>query len=1137
MKSPIKIITAFAFGLGSVALSMPATKLISGEWCLPTEAQGLVVIDEATGQLRFAQSDPGGRLTWSPVVRTYLSDVSDVAGSLDGNSGELLALTNPWANRIVTVEIDDPALTLGSMTPPHVGPAAICEIDTSGPELLIGSNLAGGGAGAWLDAVEDIPAGGVPLAQSSGFAPIDQLEPLFETLGGDRMAVGRIVSTSTKLFLSYRGGGAVSFAIQDTIAGDWQIASSVIGEDGRTMVVAWQTGGTTVLLYTLNGGIGAGSALTLTGEPKLILSGGIGSIQRVEVPGAPDGFLAVSRDGSEAVWVRVFTGKTLSVEAGFQPTAAGLQINALVPVDGVGLVQLDGKAGGGPSSAFESHVWTGTRWGVADAGSLPKPLSNQTDFATIFYFDSEPFLTETASLLGLEIQPDWTTGSTSSPFPPSITGETYGSTTLGLGSPGARGFTAPGGSGYLLSNQHEPYLSISALRSNDLISTPSLIINPPGGSSPTTVEVSALFDAERYVLKYRKSDPGSPWQDWSGGLSVPYSSTWYFYLEDQITGDSGPITSRTWTIPVGGLNGTDSDSDGVPDYVEAERGLDPFGGADSDGDGASDLEEILAGTDPTDDSSIPSPRNPIPQGEGVRWLATAGNHTPTARISNGEAIEAHDMAGALLARDEVESLTHPTLGSIRAAEPVSNSSPAQTEWAALASPIFFDVGTGVNPPRTGREMIRLVGIPSPSGPVIGFTPSGANSSADAAGWIAAAQAAYSTWSPVSELTEIFPEHSAMAILCEAMIYDRLVAEGLLGAPVPTLPEFGIFPWRSQDAGRLPLDRPMISGLASLGYDFSALRDLVEAEVETVSTTRDALRSAADAIYAFHIANSDSSPGLESPFRVLRDWIEGLGFPASYSGVVTDPILTDAETAIAEIRGLSGQPYRPVESWAVEVAAQGVEPPGVAIRQPGATPVALLRPTGEPFLFEQGIGVVEGTTLTVQGFVDVTSPTGYPAMEVTALVYNSLPKESARDQDANLLDDEWERFFFGSTGNDPYSVPAASNFTLLEHYLAGTDPRGGDDPPSSPADLSPPALSIEAAGGGVFEIEFAWPEEYFEQMDFIVEGSPDLSPGSFVEIPGAVITPLGGGLYLITLPPVPPAQVAHFYRVRLALPEN
>ena len=1119
--------------LTSAAVALPATLLPSGEWMASTQVDRLVLVDQATGQVRVAEANGDLRLNWLPPLATDLPGVTDISTGLKGALGEAMAVTEPYANRIALIDLEAATPVVTRLESPQPGPGAICESDQGNSETMLATLLAGGGQGTFLHAIEDLASGGVVAGEDAGYGPIQQLEPLFAIPGNATIAVGRSFSINTQIFLASPDGGGVDFQLEDTLLGEWQIGSSISDENGDTCVVSWRTGGTVVRVYRLSGAPQPGAGLIFRNDPKVTLSGGIGALIRSNVPGADSGFIAISADGSEAKHYRLRDAELIE-NAVFNPSNKGARINGLLPVEGNGLVQLEGPATGGPSSDFISWKWDGSEWVMTDSGSLSSLLEPQTDFATLFYFDSEPFLSESAVLLGLEMVPDWTRGSTGSPFPATIPRAIYDGDSSGLIDGGSLAFSAPSGSSFLLTNQHREDLSISALRADSEILTPPLVINPPSGTSATTVEVSALYDSERQTLFYRDASPFGVWTEWSGALAVAYSSEWLFRLEDQVSGQSGPIVSRSWTINPANLTDTDSDADGVPDFVETEFGLDPFGGADSDGDGASDLEELLEGSDPADAASLPSPRNPVAQGDGAAWLVDAGNHLATAVISNGEMITAHDISGGLLANEPVTNVSHPSLGNLRAAQPSTNEAPTANEWALLLSPVYFDIGSGINPLRSGREVVRLVPVPGPQAPDIVFSPSGTDSSADAAGWLAAAMAAYASWHPVSEVTRLRPEHTLTALLCEAIVHGELSSQALFPAPAPQLSEFTLFPGRTQDAARTPFDPSLVAGLTGLGFDFPTLLASVEAAVDGVGSDVTTLRALADAVYAFHIANSDANPGLPLPLPVLRAWIAGDGLDPAYVGVASPAELASAESAVASILALGSSGYRPVATWSAVVLPQGEQPVGVVERVSDDLLVALLRPDGSPFPFEQGLGVRAGSTLTVTGFTDVSSPTGYPAMEVTALAFTGLPAESARDQDANLLDDEWERFFFGSTGNDPYSSTGASSFTLLEHYLAGTDPRGGDDPAGQPADLSPPTLDIAPIAPDQFQLSFDFPDNYADQIDFIIECSPDLSPGSFVEI-ATTTTSLGEDAFTITLPPSAPGDTGAFYRLRLALP--
>ena len=795
-------------------------------------------------------------------------------------------------------------------------------------------------------------------------------------------------------------------------------------------------------------------------------------------------------------------------------------------------MRFETENGNGPSTHFNSLIRNGTTWNVADSGALPTLLPPQTDFATIFYFDNDPFIRDNATLLGLQVAPDWTTGSTRTPFPTSISRETYVSPSVGLANPVPQAITAPATAKFLVGNQPRARLSLSAVGPDDHLLRPLLNVRPALGTFPSTVEITALFDSERNTLRYRRDGSDGTWSDWPGSLAVTHTSAWLFHLKDRVTGASGPIVRHSWNIDPANLNVTDSDGDGVPDYVETALGLNPFGGADSDGDGVSDLEEILAGSDPADPNSGPANRVPVPQGDGMRWWATAYNHT-IGRMNTGETLSANDLAGALVASAEVANHTHPSLGTERVADLVSVSTLSSRELVALSTPVYFNNDAGTSPPRNGRETIRLTGVPIPTAPTVATTPTHSNIQTNANNWIAAAKAAYANYHPVSEITELRPKHTISALLVQAMIYDCLVANGLFDGTPPGIDGFTIFPARPQDSARTPLSRDQIAALTALGFDFSALRQLVEIAVD--DATAASLQSAVNTIYARHVSLPVSQRGPFTPLTALRAWVETGVLPAPYAVAVTGTTLSESNATIAAIRARCDEAFRPLESWLVEIVAEASQPAGVVRRTNDGILVALLKPTGEAFGFERGIGVREESQIAVTGFTDVASSTGNPAMEVTTAVFGFLPVESARDSDGNLLDDEWELFFFGAIGNDPHSRPPGSDFTLLEHYFAGTDPRvRGDDPSGPPIDLTPPVVRIQPVPGS-YELLFDWPPAFADRIVFVVNASPDLSPGSFAPLAGASVIHLGNGHFRATLPPIPTGQTRHFYRITMALP--
>jgi hypothetical protein len=141
---------------------------------------------------------------------------------------------------------------------------------------------------------------------------------------------------------------------------------------------------------------------------------------------------------------------------------------------------------------------------------------------------------------------------------------------------------------------------------------PEVRLNPPPGEykeyvSPRFEVVSQLDNGDTRVF-YRTSFTG-PWSEYSlpvgAGIPIPLDTRMWYYAQSISTGRK----STSYQVDYRYVNRpehTDTDRDGVPDFVEVARGLDPRAGEDSDGDGFSDLSELSAGTSPSNPANRPT---------------------------------------------------------------------------------------------------------------------------------------------------------------------------------------------------------------------------------------------------------------------------------------------------------------------------------------------------------------------------------------------------------------------------------------------------------------------------------------------------------------------------------------------------
>jgi hypothetical protein len=708
------------------------------------------------------------------------------------------------------------------------------------------------------------------------------------------------------------------------------------------------------------------------------------------------------------------------------------------------------------------------------------------------------------------------------PFPTTVKRETFGSAAGGLAFASNHTVSAPSGATYTMTNQPEAGLSITALgATNDLLS-PDLQIDPPSGACTGSIQVTALYDSERQQLFWRNAGSGA-WTAWTGPLAVSYTQSLQFSLRSIATGTMGPIESRNYTFAAADIADEDADGDGVPDYVEQHYGLDAFGGPDHDNDGWSDLDEILNGTNPADAMSFPpsSASKNIAVGGGFRIAVAARNHQGT-EIANGEEMFAHAINGSLLDREAIATFATPLPdGATRGAILASATTVTEDELVALSTPLYFNITTSA---RSGREIRAFIESPDPVAFSPVFTPSGSSLAADASGWVAAAQTAAAAMPLTSSRTRIDWADTAVAVLVEHLVHRALTSARPLSDPAPALEAFTLFPDRDSDRTRSSLNADDLALLRSVGFDFRLALNLATA-------ARSSMSSAAQQVYTRHATTSESTPGIAMPIDALRTLLRGGSAPDGYTGAVSASLLNNAIIAYNAAITNMASVYRPSATWTLEIMEA---PPEIGIYQRvGAGPVVLLDRNRKRMRLEQGLGLRAGTRFSVTGFTDTADEGPYDTMQVTSASLTFAPASSDNDSDGNLLDDEWEKFFFGAIGQDPYSEPSPG-YSLLQYFLDGVDPRGSDTPSGPAVILAPLDVAFSPAGDGTYVLEFTFPDEYASYYEFALETSSTLGGGTFSEIPGAVFSLVGPDRYRVTISAADAADSAAFYRVRLSL---
>ncbi|WP_193214473.1 thrombospondin type 3 repeat-containing protein [Luteolibacter marinus] len=1120
------ILTAACLVIGRAGAE-PVSRL-AAEWFVPGAAspKEFALVDRVSGTIRLGSMDSSGAAVFRPPLSSGISAVSDVAGGLDSGS-EVLAIAGPDANRIALLEPGDPVPVARTLTGSSgIGPAAIGEFDSgAGTEWMLGSIYNGGSSGGGNEVMDQLAGTPGVLAAGNATTLMTRIEPFHDDSTGQTAALFAGPSgVNTAMGLVARSGGSVVRSTRMVFAGTGHPVADVSTSAAEKILVVYRENSVQAHLVRIATpiivtSIFSNTTVSLPYQVSAILpvlDGGAGNIT--------DGMILIAADGSKAEWYRVNASANALVATGvvFTPEP-GMALTGLLPLPGVGLMKLSGPSATGPASEYETLLWNGSAWEKTESGSLPEIPSGNANFATLLFYSDDPQADESARLLGIQNAPDWTRRSVSpDPVPVSVLKESFLSSVGGLGSAVSQAVNPPAGTQYVVTNQVEPALSIAAVGNLPSgLYTPSLDVQPVSGAYEAAFQVSATFDELRYELLWRYSPSGS-WVSWSGPVGVGYSADMQFRLRDLASGESGAIVSRSYQIDAGLLGDQDSDGDGVPDYVELGLGLNPFGGADSDGDGVSDLAEIIDGTDPGDPGDFPATPSDIAAGGGVDLVAVARD-SGAVEAADAEEMELRRLDGSLVAMAPVAGFS-PALadGGSRGARLRSDTAIPQDELLVLGSPFYFDL---TNSLRNGREILSLLTVEAPEAFDPSFSPVGNDLAADTAGWVSAAQAEAASYERVAARTISDPADSAVSVLVETLVQLGLQSQRPPEDPAPQLVDFTLFPDRSPDSAKnalLPADLVLLRGA---GFDLGTA-------LEMAGDASSAMSQLANAIYDRHVADSESTPGMLLPFDALRLVLRGGDYPSGYESATSTSNLDAARAAFDAVVAEVASVFRPVESWTVEIPETS---PGLAIydRMPDFGEVVLLTPTGERFPLEQGLGLSPGTRFVVTGFTDTEPFNGRPTIAVTSVALALLPTPSDRDEDGNLLDDEWERFFFGSTGQDPFSEPQAG-YSLLQYFLDGLDPRGGDLPDGEPVSFQPEAVAFSPGGGGGYSFDFEFPAAYQGRFQFTVEASGTLGGGSFLPAGGVVFESLGGDLVRAHVPPSAATAPSTFYRVRVSL---
>ena len=1092
----------------------------------------LVIVDKASGLYRIGYATSAINYDWPG---SWPSGAENVTGFsvVRTPSCFWLGFTAPAANRVFGIGATNrtAAITPKCVYPAAIGPTQIAGIDigsaTNNPaidDLFVSSEWNGTFPYA-ADLVRlDGPSG--PTELESDFLPaalaaVKRVD-LKATPSATGIAAYEPAASRMRLF-DTATGTLVNHANTTGLGGGTNYVTGFFGGANITTFLWYRPGQFNFMVWRViepslgNFAFAPGPNFTL----------GMSIEQLAVIGGATPQLLAIVNGGDSAL-VFNFDGTNFPAQTQTLTPPTGEKFT--IATSGVGGRLALNSGVNGISAHATSYLKSGSNWVAQVTMELPA-LNHGGTFANVFLFEQEPFVEPQARLVARLNAADWSTNATVAAGKVSARAQTLGNSVQGLRGSNLRDLgDAPGSAHYSLVNQYRPAISLHSRQAARGEEEVTANITPAAGRYLQGVQFT-LTAAPAGATLYWRQFAAAPWSAYAAPVSIFQNVTVQFYAE--LDGKKSAVGSAAYEfdVPPGQL---DSDGDGVPDFVEIAKGLDPLrSGRDSDGDGYTDFEEILAGTSPTSDASHPGSHLQLEPTFDLR-VTPYGLHPVDALYLHAlpdVAVAVHDLAGALRGQGNVINFIEGGL-TVTAAELRQLTRVNDDRLFAMASANTFDLPGLPLMNGFGRELLGLREMPVLDALAVDYDYNAAiGQAANVSNWLAAAQSAAAT-PALHMLEDLNYRDTLAALLVELKLEQVLHARGWDATNVLSL-----FPFRPNDAGRQSLaladfaaiERPATNGEPawSLGVLMAVARARSESPFGYDQTQLAAL---AAELYRISAASTNVFP---PPPDALREFLRTGGLPTNYLAATTLTALqqTAASNGVAQI--LDTMQPRHGTNLSLFVTANSFNTSGCVVLQTSlGTPFNLALAGGLPFVFPQSFDLPVGAVVQVFGYDDL--PAGDCAgqqIEVVTATLTTLPLPSSSDANGDLLPDDWVSAFLGGAG-DPFGDADGDGFSNLQELWDHTDPMDASAHGVTVVTLAAPVLDIAPPAGGGTPTSLTWtfPAAYADYFNFAVLAADDVD-GSFALVGAPVTSPLAGH-FSITLPPS--SSSAQFYRLVLYL---
>ncbi len=1086
----------------------------------------IAVVDRASGMVRISFLDAAGVIQSSVSAASGIDNVEGVsAGRTLSTNAYAIAITAPLASRINLIAatnrvVNHPPVTFFPAN--YVGVNQALAIDIGGTnnnpsldDFIIATRL-GNPSDPWRLQLNRNQTNALGNIVSTNVA-------------GEHAQGNRIKLTATTPYLAafmQRGVASDTFIVRALTNGTLQTRLTVSGLPTNTHyahgiftpagtnshLITYQPGGTELAFRQISPSAANFSA----GAPWITnFVTAIGSV--VAIPGT-NRLVVLSSDGMNAQVFSYSPASGLSLYQSIE--ASGSPFSGVITRRG-GLAMLVSDASG-RSSSIDSRRESGGEY-IADDDPFTLPgITRTSGRANVWAFTGDPLASTSPALLSSLNAADWSSSFTAGGVPTtiSVTGEVDRGTSDGLGHPTARSMgRMPTGGTHGMVNQVTSVISVISFEAATGPQPGSVSIAPAPGAYDGAVMVS--FNTSPGMLVAYRPGLESGWALYTGPFWLFADTTVYFYGGTLTTNIITPVQTATYTFKQNPED-QDSDSDGVPDFVEIARGLDPVNsGDDADGDGLTDLEELLRGTNPA-----------VADSDGDGWSDMDELRAGTNPTSNGSFPANADqvLTNALTRIDRASSFD-----AYITPRPYNNTIPALARtgtqhrvYGIDASFYGFnparsvvvsgvtnphvqitDLPLGLNPPlfvfnsdeayplstttnRRGRELVRLFVAPDSSTPGVSYSYGGGGLGAEATNWIAAATSAWASVAKPFVKTSAAVEHTLTAALFEYQIEQLLQERG-----ITTNAHVTLFPWRSLEDSSYAPSVDDLRGLSGRGTNDYAAYQLPYAytslEQRVLTNSQASITNLRHVVRTMYRVTSTNENGYPLPLDALRAFIRRGEVIGAYSNTLglSSSVLEAAYAGVTN--ALAAITPRPWVSLTLSADAPGSMAGCTRLFEDGSgLPYLLINPDGSSYDLTKSFSVISGTQFQVTGFTDVAAQgCTSTAVVVESIGLTAFVFPSPQDLDGNLLDDDWELMVYGGTGGVPTADSDSDGYSDVQESLEGSDPLDPSSVPSVPVtDFSLPEIEV-AITGAVVNLNWNWPSNYLSKFKFTIQSTTSL----------------------------------------------